>query len=362
MANRTLRQALAIAVVIGLIGTALLLIFAEPALDLMGAEPQARAEGVTYLRLVSLVFVLQSVLFVSNACLRGAGDTRTAMVVMGVVNVLNIVVSWTAINGPFGLPRLGVAGSALGAVVGRGAGGLLVLVMLIRGRNGLKLVPRDWRPDMETVKRMLRVGLPTGVERLVIRFAMMIFLRAVAGLGTVAVAAHAVALRAESLSFMPGFGFAMAGTTLVGQGLGARQPKRAERSGYMTHRMATALMSVMGLMFILFPRFFVSLFTDDVAVIEMAITPLRIVGFVQPFLASSMVFPGSLRGAGDTMFPMYVSSASIWATRVPLTLLFAYALNLGLPGAWIAMGLDQAVRGTIFFLRFRSGQWKLKQV
>ncbi|MBN1579492.1 MAG: MATE family efflux transporter, partial [Anaerolineae bacterium] len=190
------------------------------------------------------------------------------------------------------------------------------------------------------------------------RIGQMVFLRALAGIGTVAVAAHAVALRAESFSFMPGFGFAVAGTTMVGQALGAHDPKRASQSGFITFEVAAWLMAVMGLVFILFPRPLIALFTDDLVVIELAVTPLRIVGFVQPLLAASMVFPGCLRGAGDTRFPMFVTTVSIWAIRVPSVFILGLALGWGLNGAWLGMAIDLAVRGTIFFLRFRGGRWQ----
>jgi len=361
-ANRTVRQSVLVGLVIGLAATALVQVFAEPAVALMGAEPEALAEGVTYLRIASSIFALSALMFVGNACLRGAGDTRTTMMVMAVVNVLNITVAWTAINGPFGLPKLGVAGSALGAAVGRAAGGLLVIGILLKGRSGLKLDWRGWRLDPELVRRVLRVGLPTGVERLVMRLGMMVFMRVIADLGTVALAAHAVALRAESLSFMPGFGFAVAGTTMVGQELGARDPRRAERSGYLTYQLAASLMAVMGVVFVLFPRPLIGLFTNDPSVVEMAVIPLRIVGFVQPLMAAAMVFPGSLRGAGDTRFPMYVTGLSIWSIRVPAALLLGLSLGMGLTGAWLGMAVDLAVRGVVFFLRFRGGRWKLMKV
>jgi len=361
-ANRTVRQSALVGLIIGLATTVLALQFAEPAVALMGAEPEALAQGATYLRIASSIFALSALMFVGNACLRGVGDTRTTMTVMAVVNVLNITVAWTAINGPFGLPKLGVAGSALGAAVGRAAGGLLVMGILLKGRSGLKLELRGWRPDLGLIKRVLRVGLPTGAERVAMRLGMMAFMRVIAGLGTVALAAHAVALRAESISFMPGFGFAVAGTTLVGQGLGARDPKRAERSGYLTYQMAAYLMTVMGLIFILFPQPLIRLFTDDPGVVRMAVAPLRIVGFIQPLLAAGMVFPGSLRGAGDTRFPMIVTSVVIWSIRVPAALLLGLALGMGLPGAWLGMATDNALRGIIFFLRFRGGRWKLMKV
>ena len=361
-ANRTVRQSLLVGLGIGLAATVLGLLFAHPAMVLIGAEPDVLVEGVRYIRVASSVFALSAVMFVGNACLRGAGDTRTTMKVMAVVNVLNVVVAWTAINGPFGLPKLGVAGSALGAFVGRSVGGLLVVGILLKGRSGLKLELRHLRPDFGIIRRVLRVGLPSGGEQLMMSLGMLAFLRVIASLGTVAVAAHVVALRIQSLSFMPGFGFSMAGTTLVGQGLGARDPRRAERSGYLTYQMAASLMAVMGLVFILFPQQLTRLFTDDLMVVQMAVTPLRMVGFTQPFLAATMVFAGNLRGAGDTRFPMYVTAAGVWIIRVSVASLLTLALGMGLSGAWLSMSMDQVVRGTIFFLRFRGGRWKKMEV
>jgi MATE family multidrug resistance protein len=362
MANRTARQSVIVGLAVGLLATALAVLLARPAVALMGAEPESLQQGTTYLRIAGMAFALQAGMFVCNACLRGVGDTRTTLQVMFVVNVVNVVVAWTAINGPFGLPQLGVAGSALGAAAGRTVGGLLALGILLKGRSGLKIDLRGWRPDLETIRRLLRVGLPTGGEQLLMRVGMMSFVRVVASMGTVAVAAHAVALRVESISYMPGFGFAIAGTTLVGQGLGAKDPQRAERSGYLTYQIAAALMMVMGLVFILLPRPLISLFTNEADVIAVAVAPLRIIGFVQPLMAASMVFAGSLRGAGDTRFPMYVTGPIILAVRVPTALLLGVALGMGLPGAWLGMAIDQCVRGTIFYLRFRSGRWKAAQV
>jgi putative MATE family efflux protein len=361
-ANRTLHQSLLLGLAIGVTAMGLGLAFAEPAVRLMGADQETMALGATYLRVAASAFVFQAIIFVGNACLRGAGDTRTTMVVMAVVNVFNVLVAWLAINGPMGLPKLGVAGSALGSVAGYTVGSVLVIGVLLGRRSGLKLVPGQWQIEPELIRRILRIGLPTGGERLLMRLGMMVFMRTVASLGTAAVAAHAVALRAESLSFMPGFGFAVAGTTLVGQGLGAHDPERAERSGYITYRLAALLMAAVGIAFILFPRPIIALFTDDVAVIDLATTPLRIVGFVQPMLAAAMVFPGNLRGAGDTRFPMYITGGSIWALRVPLALLFAGVLGLGLNGAWLSMATDLSVRGALFYLRFRSGHWKKAEV
>jgi len=361
-ANRVVRQTLLVAFVTGLIAMIVLEILAEPALRLMGAQGEALTLGVTYLRIVSSVYMFSAMMFVGNACLRGAGDTKTPLMVMAVVNVLNIVIAWTLINGAFGLPRMGVAGSAIGAMVGRLVGGLLVIALLLRGRSGLTLRLRGFRIDPGLIRRILNVGLPTGLEQLLFRFGMMSFVRVVSALGMTAYAAHQVALNGESLSFMPGFGFAVAATTLVGQGLGAKDEKRAERDAYIAFYIAAGLMSLMGVCFFLFARPIVGFFTNDPEVIALGVPPLRLIGIIQPFLAATMVFAGSLRGAGETRTPMLINGISIWVLRVPLALLFTRVFSWGLTGAWIAMAIDLTLRGTLLFARFRSGKWKTIKV
>ncbi len=361
-ANRVLGQSMLLGGIVGVIATALGVGFAYQALHLMGARGDALALGTAYLRIVSLTFLLSTLMFVGNACLRGAGDTRTPLRIMMLVNGLNIFVAWVLINGSFGLPRLGVVGAALGAAAGRSIGGLLVLWILFHGRSGLRLQRLPWVLNFPTIRRILHVGLPSGAEQLLLRLGQISFARIVAALGTTAYAAHAVALNTESLSFMPGFGFAVAATTLVGQGLGARDDRLAERYGYVSYALGAAVMGLMGVIFILFARPLVSIFTDDAEVIALATGPLRLIGFVQPMLAAMMIFAGALRGAGDTRAPMLITGAALWLVRVPLGALFVLVLGWGLQGAWTVMAIDLSLRGACNYLRFRGGRWKTVKV
>jgi len=361
-ANRVLGQAVALSFAIGLGAAGVLWLGAEPALRLMGAEEEALAQGVPYLRLVSSVFMFSALMFIGNACLRGAGDTRTPLLVMAVVNLINLALSWPLVRGLWGLPALGVEGAAIGATCGRLAGGLLVVALLLWGRTGLVLRLRGWRLDLGLSWRALRIGLPAALEQFIFRMGMLAYVRTVAALGTAAYAAHQVALSAESISFMPGFGFAVAATTLVGQGLGARDPRRAEEDGFAAFYLSAALMSVMGLGFILFAPQLMGVFTEDQQIIELGAMPLRLIGLVQPFLAAMMVFGGGLRGAGETTAPLLINGLGVWVVRVPAALLFTRVLPWGLTGAWIAMALDLTSRGLLLFWRFRSGKWKSVQV
>ena len=359
-ANRVVSQSVLIAFGCGLLSSFLLVTFAEPTMVLMGATGESLAQGVRYLRIICIVFPVSSMIFVGGACLRGAGDTRTPLLVMGVVNVFNIVVAWVLVEGIGPFPALGVEGAAYGSALARFLGGLIVFVLLLKGRSGLRL---RWRGlDREVMWRILRIGLPTSLDQLIFRIGSLVWIRIVASLGTVAFAAHQIVLNGESISFMPGWGFAVAATTLVGQGLGARDHERAEKDALVAFYFSAVFMSLMGIVFFLFAAQIVGLFTDDADIIAMGTLPLRLIGLVQPFLAAMMVFSGSLRGAGDTLTPMLVNGASVWLLRIPLSLLVVEWLGWGLTGVWMVMALDLTVRGIVLFWQFRVGRWKTIEV
>ncbi len=361
-ADQVLGQSVLVGALIGLVATLLGLSLARQAVLLLGAPDDVIDLSIDYLRVVASIFLFSTLMFIGNAALRGAGDTRTPLYVMLAVNIINIAVAWTAINGPFGLPRLGVVGSALGAATGRLVGGVLVISLLLKGRAGIRLRLPGLGPDWDLIRRILHIGLPTGVEQILFRSGHMVYARMLAELGTIAYAANQVAMNALSISFMPGFGFALAATTLVGQGLGAQDPEGAQQRGYTAYRLGAGLMTVMGLIIAVFPEQLIGFFTDEAGVIAAGSLPLRLVGLVQPVLAAAMVFSGALRGAGDTRYPMVITGAGIWGLRVPLAYLLALVMGWGLVGAWSAMAIDFGLRGVLNFLRFRGGRWKTVRV
>ncbi len=354
-ANAAMRQGLLLGGLMGVLAFFIIGTFADQIMRGFGAPPEVFPLGVQYLRTTSYSMVGASFLFVGNAALRGAGDTRTPLLVMLFVNGINIVTAALLVNGTWGLPTLGVQGTALGAALGRGLGGVLVLLILVRGRSGLKL-DRIPRPDWSMIKRLINVGLPAAGEQLAFQGALVIFARVITGLGTVAFAAHNTVITIESISFLPGQGFAIAATTLVGQGLGAENVKGARWSGNEAFRQAVVFMGLMGLAFVLVPGWFLRLMVSDPEVVAAGITPLRTVGLIQPLLGANFVFSGALRGAGDTRFPLWVKLFSPWLLRLPLA--FLLVPYLGLTGAWIAMSLDLALQGALSWRRFHGNRWE----
>jgi putative MATE family efflux protein len=358
--NRVAQQSILIAMVIGLLGGFVLWVGAPVFLDLLGAEPDVVALGTTYLQAVASTVFLLSVLFVSSAILRGSGDTRTPMLVMLVVNGVNIVVAYSLTHGVGSLSGLGVLGSGIGAATARALGGLIMIGLLIRGRGPVKIGFHLPRPDPELIGRVLRIGLPTAGEQLLMRFGQVVLASFIAGLGTVAYAAHQIAINALSMAYMPGFGFALAATTLVGQELGAERPDRASRSAVEAVRLVTLVMSVMGLLATIMAPQVMGVFINDPAVIAVGVPALRIAGLSMPFLGIGFTLAGGLRGAGDTTSVLVILASSIWLVRVASSTWLGPLL--GLAGIWVAIALDFAVRAGLLALRFRSGKWKLIEV
>ncbi len=362
MANRIVQQSLIISGIIGAVCTVAGLVGAPLIMQALGAAPDVVGYGSVYLRVVSLTLILTAALFTGTAVLRGAGDTKRPLATMLVVNAINIAVAYALINGVAGLPRLGVLGSALGAATARGIGGIIVLMVLWNRHSLLRLKGRVWRWDRRQIGRILNVGLPSGLEQMLLYVAQIAFAVLVARLGTDAYAAFQVSVNISSLAFMPGYGFALAATTLVGQYLGARQPRAAEQSGYMVFSLSLAFMAAATVLMWVFAEPATRAFTSDEAVVALGASALRMAAIGQPSLAATMAFAGALRGAGDTRAVMTAMGSTIWFLRVPVGLLLVLGLGWGVPGVYAAQAVDFTGRGLWLWLRFRSGRWKELEV
>jgi len=353
------RQTLVITLILGTMISAVGIVFAEPVMRFMGAEPDALAWGVPYFQIVSGGLVFQTVSMGISAVLRGAGDTRTPMIYNIIANCVNLVGNALLINGLLGFPRLLVAGAAWATTFSRFVAAILMLRVAYGGKYIIKLNIRDrFRPRWDLIGRIVKVGTPAALEQFLMRFGMIMFTRVVASLGTVVYAAHQVAINIVGLSFTPGQGFGMAATTLVGQSLGAKQPELAEQAGYETRRLGMYVASAMALVFFFFGRWIARLYTPNPQVIADAALALKVIAIVQPAQSTQFILAGGLRGAGDTFWPLVSTLVGVVVIRVALAYLFVNGMHLGLFGAWLAMACDQLARSLVISVRYRSGHWK----
>jgi len=359
-AERIAGQSLLLAMGVGLIAAIPCLVGGRWLLTVLGGATDVVALGRAYLLAVGTTMPLMAILFIGNATLRGAGDTRTPMAVMAAVNVTNVLVSWNLVRGVGPLPALGVAGAGIGAAAGVGVGGLIVATILLRGRStaGLKVMSRALRLHPGRVRRLLRIGLPGGIEQVLMRLAQLVLVAIVAELGTAAYAGHQLGIQMLSVAFMPGFAFSVAATTLVGQELGREAPRRAEACVYTASGIAVGLMCSIGVVAFLLAEPLLRVFTPDAEVIAQGLYAVRGCALIELSLAAYFVFAGALRGAGDTRFVLLAQVTAISLVRLPLAYRLGLTFGLGLTGVWVAIILDMTTRATLLTLRFRRGAWK----
>ena len=360
-------QSVLIAVVMGLVGGAAgffgLPYFLE-ALQLHGDEAVYAA---AFLRPMFVLLTLQVVESAGVACLVGAGDTVTGMIVLGGVALINMPLTLLFFYGLGPLPALGFAGIGLGTAVAHSVGGAAVLAVLMRGRAGLRLRAELLWPNGGLIRRLLWVSVPAGFDSLSVTLGHLWFLAIVNNaLGAVDQAAHGIAIRWEALSFLSGAAFGTAAMALVGQNLGAGRPDRAAHSGWTAFTMGGLWMACMGAVFyVLAPEMF-SLFCpyqEQADIVRAGVPVLRLVALAQPALAAANIFTASLRGAGDTRVPVLITWFGFFGVRIPLAyLLTRPEMQLGLWGAWLAMFVDLYVRGLFFLGRFAGGRWQKLRV
>lgn len=369
-ANLSLAQALGLALVWGT-ATAGAIAWGAPLIVSLFQLPGAAHElAVVYLRVVAAGAGFGAVLMVGNACLRSAGDTRTPFVLMVVVNVVNTGMSVLLTFGPGPFGGHGVAGIAAGTAVAWVVGAAGMLAVLLSGRFALRLHFRWLRPRWGLVRRIVRVGLPSLIES----SGMWVGNAIIGGFVGVLMArsgtqgmmgAHIIGIRIESLSFLPGVAVGIAAATLMGQYLGAGRPDLAARAARLCWAWAAGIMSMMGLLFLLFPGWFAGLLAPGPEMAEvraMAVPILRVCGPIQFFFGTYLVLSHALRGAGDTRGPMVITYASTFLVRLPAAYILAIPLGFGLTGVWFGLCGELVVRGVLYYLRFRAGRWKTIEV
>jgi putative MATE family efflux protein len=316
----------------------------------MGAEGRLFELTRLYLHVTWYLFGAYVFLHLVSAMFQGVGDTRTPLKVMIWVNVVHVVIAVPLIYGLWGFPQWGVAGAALASGLSEGVGAAWLLRQAAR-RGLFGQMKVGWSPH--ELWRILRVGFPAMGERLITHGMQVVFARLVISFGVAAYAAHQVGLNIESLSFLPGLGFAKAATTLVGQRLGAQDAMGARHSARQANLLGLVVMSVWGASFVLFPRAWVGLFTSDPAVLAYSVPLMTTMGLLQPPLAVAMVISGALRGAGNTPAVLAAAVVGGWCVRLPIAYFGGIIVNLGMTMVWATMVLDWVARGMIVMWRFR---------
>ena len=359
--NEVLRQSLVLNFLLSILFMGVGLILA-PALMRMnggaGLSDEAFAFAVTYFRIQMYGFIPLCLTFTVTALLRGIGDTKNPFYCNTMANVINVVFNYLLIFGHFGFPRMEVAGASLATVIGQTSAFLVAIWLILDKKRYLHLdIKTKFRFDAVIVRNVVRIGVPSMIEQLIMRLGIIIYNRTVTNLGDIAYATHQICSNIQTMSFMVGQAFANAATTLVGQSLGRRRYDAAMQYARHTEVVGVIVSVFLGFGLIFFGKNVVWLYNQTPEIVSLGGQLLIMVGVIQPLQALQFILTGALRGAGDTKFTAFSMLITVLILRSGLAILLVTYLKMGLVGAWYAMVADQVVRDLMIILYFRSGRW-----
>jgi putative MATE family efflux protein len=374
MANRVAGTVCATAFLVGLAIAILFFTFPHVVVEIFGLRGMAADLGAKYLRIMSMTICFQTAGQIGMACLRGAGDTFRPMLVTLVTTLVNCIATPALTFGWFGLPAWGIEGNALGTLFAFALAGVLTMGLLLSGTAGLQLRLRHFKILPHLLRRVLKISIPSWMEGMFLwvgQFLIVVFAinptdRAI-GTDGATLAAHVATLRIESLAFLPGFGFGIACSALVGQYLGAGKPEEAVRAASLSARLAFVTMTLAALPMVFFPRFMLGFMVDSQVVVATGVIPLVIAGLAQPGFAVSIIRSAALKGAGETVAPMLATITGMVLRIVLVMVLLAVFAAMGrahwgLIAVWISILTDLSYRAVFNTVVFRRGRWKLKEV
>lgn len=300
--------------------------------------------------------------------LRANKDSRTPMKVNIGINFLNIVLNQLLIGRSvmvhlhtlqLTIPGmgLGIAGAAIATAVSTGMGGILLFAAAMHNSD-TTLVGQKICPNGKILRNVFSVSLPLMGERLVIGSGYVTFTSIVASLGTVATAAHTIALQIEEAFYIPGYGIQTAVSTLSGNALGERNLSKLSQVVRASMYFAVSIMSLMSLGLLWKSPWIMAIFTKDSQVIALGSSVLRIVAVSEPIFAALIILEGTFHGIGVTKQPFLISLFTMWGIRNGLSWCLVYWLDMGLEAVWICMVMDNVTRCLLLTLWYYSGRWK----
>jgi putative MATE family efflux protein len=361
-AARAAIQSLALGLIVSTVIALAAAPLAPKLLSLMGAAPEVVAQGWLFTTIMLAGNLTIMMLFMINAIFRGAGDAAIAMRVLWLANIINILLGPCFIFGIGPFPKLGIAGAAVATNIGRGTGAIYAFSRLNRKGGRFEIKREHFRFEPAIMGRLIRLSA-TGTFQVFIGMASWIGLvRTISTFGTDALAGYIVGIRVIIFALLPSFGMSNAAATMVGQALGAGKPDRAERAVWKAGFYNFLFLGSVGLIFVVFARQIIGLFTHDPAVAPYGVDCLRIVACGFLFYAYGMVLTQSFNGAGDTWTPTILNLFVFWLWELPLAYLLAVVFGFGPRGVFLAITIAFSTLAIVSAIFFKRGKWKMKVV
>jgi putative MATE family efflux protein len=348
---------LAVSVLLGVLGWWL----APTLLRAMGGSSGVLA-NVAFTRVMLGFNASVVMLYLANAVLRSAGDAAIAMRVLWLANAINVILGPALVFGWGPFPKLGIVGAAVATSIGRSTGALFALSRLVRPGSRLRIVRRHFHFDPALIARVVRLSSSATFQVFIGMASWIGLTRILASFGSDAIAGYTIGIRIVAFALLPAFGLSNAAATMVGQALGARKPERAEASVWKAARYNVAFLGAIGLLFVLFARPIVGVFTPDPDVVRYGVAALRTIAYGFLFYAYGMVLTQSFNGAGDTATPTWINLFVFWLFEIPLAWLLAERFGFGPAGVFWSITIAFSTLAVVSAALFRRGRWKARMV
>ena len=323
----------------------------------LGSEEAIRRDASGYFFVFACSLPVIAVNRLAASMLQCSGNMKVPGILNSLMCGWDVVLNMVFI---YGL-KLGVVGAAIGTALAEVITAGCMLYYLMRKTPMLHIARgENFVFEPAYFKKAARLSIPIACERFIMSGALVITTGIAAPLGAVAIAANSLAVTAESLCYMPGYGIADAATTLIGQSVGAGRKDMTKSFAKITVLFGIGFMTVTAVLLFIFAPFLMRILTPEPEVLELGAGVLRIEAFAEPLYGASIVVAGVLRGAGDTLMCSVLSLVSLWCVRIPLSYLLVKPL--GLVGIWIAMCLELCFRGVIYLVRLIRGKWMQKVI
>jgi len=359
-ANSTLLLAVLFTVTAGVLVSIACVVFAEPIMLLSGAEPDTFDSSVLFFKIIMGCMMFNIVSLVINSALRGCGNTRISMKTNLTGNLINIIGNYLLVQGKFGFPMLGVAGSAIATVIGTVVACIMSISSLFDKNSFISIpymISEKIGLSFDAIKPMMKITLSTFSEQILLRIGFMSVAVMAAKQGTAAFAAHQVGMNIMGLSFSFGDGMQMAAVSLIGQSLGQEKPEMAKKYGSICQAMGVSIAIVLSILYLVFGRMIYEMFFAEVEIIDIGVTIMKLMVIIVLMQLPQVIFMGCLRGAGDVVFTTIASTISVTILRPLASFVFCYTLGFGIVGLWLGVVVDQFVRLALTTWRFSSGVW-----
>ncbi|HSW57040.1 MAG TPA: MATE family efflux transporter [Dehalococcoidales bacterium] len=362
MANRMAHQAFLIGLLFSIVMALVGIFFAGPILVLMGVDASVVPQGTAYLRIQLIGMFSMIGVTVAQSIMQASGDSKTPLYISFGYRLLQVALCPLLVFGWWIFPRLEVSGAALSSVITQGSGCVLAIWLLLKGRSNLPLSFKNFRFEPDLAWRALKIGFPASITFMERALAELVMVRFIAPFGTVAVAAQSLTQRIDQFIQNLAGGFGTASGVLGGQSLGAGQPQRAEKTGWLAVGLASLICLVCSAIVWFWIEPILRLFTgnDDLLQISASFLRIQIASYVVWGLV--VVISLFLNGIGDTIFPMFVNLFTIWVIQIGLAYVLPLYTPLGVYGIRWAVVAGILVRAVVYPLYYQSGRWKTKKV